>query len=76
MTQKLDDKLLLDIETNFGRTADTTNTNTFPVYSLDNPIHPPLANKELDSKLSRLKISIFSIPRKQKRISQNLSCTQ
>ena len=92
MTQKLDDKSLLDIETNFHRTAyqlkwlskiqdesnttTSTNTNTFSIYILDHPIHPPPANKELDFKLSRLKRSIFSILRKHKRIQQNLSSTQ
>ena len=68
MTQKLNDKLLLDIETNFCRTAyqlkwlsktlddfnTTTNTDTFPIYTLHQPIHPSPANKELEFKLSRL----------------------
>ena len=90
MTRKLDDKLLLDIETNFCRRAyqlkwlsktqnefnTTTNTNTFSIYILDHSIHPPPANKELGFKLSRLKRSIFSIFRKHKRILQNLSSTQ
>ena len=60
MTQKLDDKLLLDTETNFCRIAyqlkwlskiqdessatTTTNTNAFPIYTLDHPIHPPTKN--------------------------------
>ena len=53
MTQKLDDKILPDIETNFCRAAyqlkwlskildeftTTTNTNTSLIYSLDYPIH-------------------------------------
>ena len=93
LTQNLDDKLLLDIETDFCRTAyqlkwlskiqgesnittTITNTNTFPIYPLDHPIHPPPTNKELDFKLSRLKRLIFSILRKHKRIPQNLSSTQ
>ena len=87
MTQKLNNKLLLDIEINFSRTTyklkwlskiqDESNTsNTFSIYTLDHPIHPPPANKELDSKLSRLWRSIFSILRKHKRIPQNLSSTQ
>ena len=92
MTQKLDDKLLLDIEANFCRTAyqlkwlskiqddsnttTSTNTNTFPIYTLNQPIHQSPANKELDSKLSRFKRSMFSILRKHKRIQQNLSSTQ
>ena len=90
MTQKLDDKLLLDIETNFCRTAyqlkwlskiqdefnTTTNINTFLIYTLDHPIPPSPANKELVSKLSKPKRSMFSILRKHKRIPQNLSSTQ
>ena len=66
MTQKLDDELLLDIETNFCRTNHqlkwlskiqdefntiTTNTNTFSIHTLDHPIYSPPANKELDFKL-------------------------
>ena len=43
---------------------------------MDHPSHPPPANKELDSKLSRLKRLIFSILRKHKRIPQNLFSTQ
>ena len=54
----------------------STNTNTFPIYNLDHPIHPPPANEELDFKLSRLKRSIFSILRKHKKIPQNLSSSQ
>ena len=90
MTQNFYDKLLLDIETNSCRTAyqlkwyskvqdefnkTTTNTNTFPIYTLDHPINP-LANKELDFNLWRLKRSIFSILRKHKRLPHNLSSTQ
>ena len=70
MTQKLDDKSLLDIEINFYRTtyqlkllskiqdefntATTTNTNTFHTNTLDHTIHPPPANKDVHFKLSRL----------------------
>ena len=91
VTQKLNDRLLLDIETNFCRTAyqlkwlskireegntNTNTTNTFPTYTLDLPIHPPPANKELDSKLAELKRSIFSIIKKHHNTQGNLSSTQ
>ena len=92
MTQKLDDELLLDIENNFCRTVyqlkwlskiqdefnitTTTNTYTLLIHTLDHPIHPPPAKKELDSKLSRFKRSIFSIVRKHKRIpTQWVECS-
>ena len=85
MAQQFDDKLLLDMETNFYCTAYqlkwlskiqvefnttiTTNTNTFPIHTLDHPIHPPLSKKKRTRPmLSRLKRSILSI---LKRIPQN-----
>ena len=92
MTQKLYDKLLLDIEINFywtayqlkwiskiqdeSNTTTTTNTNSFPIYTLDHSIHPPPANKELNIKLSRLKRLIFSKHRKtQKNITKFVKFT-
>ena len=92
MEQKLDCELLLHIETNFCTTSNQlkwlskiqdefnttiiTNTNAFPVYTLDHSIYPLTIPRELNSQLLGFKRSIFTIYRKHKRIPPNLFSTQ